>query len=246
MVISFLKTIIFIKIFNKISPKQGIGRQICKTLYELGTKVIAVSRSKGPLDSLASECPGIEIVSVDLSKWTETRSALKHITFLDGLVNVAGVAVIKPFLEMTESDFDAQFNVNFKAIYNLCQFLTPKIKDGGAIVNISSLASMIGIEGHSVNGPTKAALDNFMKNLVLELGPRKIRVNNVNPTVILTRMGRQNWSDPAKADPLISRIPLRRFGEVHEVVEPILFLLSDKSSFINGHCLPLEGGYLTG
>lgn len=214
-------------------------------MHEIGTKVIAVSRTQGPLDTLASECPGIETVTVDLSKWTETRAALKHVTYLDGLVNVAGIAIIKPFPEMTESDFDAQFNVNFKAIYNLCQFLTPKVKDGGAIVNISSLASMVGIHGHSVYGPTKAALDNFMKNLVLELAPRKIRVNNVNPTVILTRMGRENWSDPAKANPVTSRIPLGRFGEVHEVVEPILFLLSERSSFINGHCLPLEGGYLT-
>ncbi|XP_063697129.1 L-xylulose reductase [Culicoides brevitarsis] len=223
----------------------GIGNQLCKTLHELGAKVIAVSRNQKPLDELAAECSGIKTIAVDLAKWQETREALKNITFLDALVNSAGVAVIKPFAEMTESDFDHQFNVNFKAIYNLCQFLSPKIRDGGSIVNISSLASMIGIEGHSVYGPTKAALDNFMKNLVLELGPRKIRVNNVNPTVILTRMGRENWSDPAKADPLISRIPLRRFGEVHEVVEPIIFLLSDKSSFINGHCLPLEGGYLT-
>lgn len=102
------------------------------------------------------------------------------------------------------------------------------------------------IVGHSVYGPTKAAMDNFTKNLAIELGPRKIRVNNVNPTVILTRMGRDNWSDPAKADPLLAKIPLGRFGEVHEVVEPVLFLLSNRSSFVNAIAMPIEGGCLTG
>lgn len=80
------------------------------------------------------------------------------------------------------------------------------------------------------------------KNLALELAPRKIRVNSVNPTVILTRMGRENWSDPKKGEPVLNRIPMKRFGEVKEVVDPVLWLLSDESSYINGHCLPVEGG----
>lgn len=205
-----------------------------------------MSRSIGPLEELKTACPGIQTVSIDLTNWSGTREALKSIQSLDGLVNNAGMAIIKPFSEMTEEDFDAQFNTNFKSIYNLCQFLGPKIINGGSIVNVSSLAGFIGIPGHSVYGPTKAALDNFMKNLAIEYGPRRIRVNNVNPTVILTRMGRENWSDPTKADPVKAKIPLGRFGEVHEVVEPILFLLSDRASYINGHCLPLEGGFLTG
>ena len=69
---------------------------------------------------------------------------------------------------------------------------------------------------------------------------------SINPTVILTRMGKDNWADPVKADPLLSKIPLRRFGEVKEVVDPILFLLSDRSAYINGQMLPVEGGFLAG
>lgn len=118
--------------------------------------------------------------------------------------------------------------------------------EGSSIVNLSSLAALKGFMGHSVYTMTKAALDGMTKSLAIELGPKKIRVNSVNPTVILTRMGRDNWSDPVKADPLKSKIPLGRFGEVNEVVEPIVFLLSDKSSYINGQCLAVEGGYLAG
>lgn len=140
--------------------------------------------------------------------------------------------------------FISTMNVNFKAAFNVTQFLLPKIRDYGTIVNVSSLAGLVSCQNHSIYSATKAALDSFTKSLALELAPRKIRVNSVNPTVILTRMGRDNWSDPAKADPLLARIPLRRFGEVDEVVEPICFLLSNKSSYVNAHCLPLEGGFL--
>jgi L-xylulose reductase len=108
----------------------------------------------------------------------------------------------------------------------------------------NTIFSLRSLQGHSVYSMSKAGLDALTKSLAVELGPRKIRVNSVNPTVILTRLGRENWSDPAKADSLINQIPLRRFGEVSEVVEPVIFLLSDKSSFINGTLMPIEGGFL--
>lgn len=138
----------------------------------------------------------------------------------------------------------SQFDVNFKAVFNVTQQIVPRLKSGSSIVNVSSLASKIGIQGHSVYSATKAAVDSLTQSLALELGPRNIRVNSVNPTVILTKMGRKNWSDPAKSEPLLNNIPLHRFGEVSEVVDAIVYFLSDKSSFVNGHSLPLEGGYL--
>uniref|UniRef100_A0A182NB26 Ketoreductase domain-containing protein n=1 Tax=Anopheles dirus TaxID=7168 RepID=A0A182NB26_9DIPT len=225
---------------------QGIGNELCQALDRLGAKVIAVSRSAGPLEELKAACPAIETIQVDLSDWSGTRAALGSLEKVDGLVNNAGVAVIKPFLELTEEDYDRTFDVNVKAAFNVAQLLTPKMAAGSSIVNVSSLAGLKAIHGHCAYSMSKAAIDGLTRNLALELGPRKIRVNSVNPTVILTRMGRANWSDPAKADPLKSKIPLGRFGEVSEVVEPIVYLLSDRSSFVNGHCLPLEGGFLAG
>lgn len=118
-------------------------------------------------------------------------------------------------------------------------------RDGnGSIVNISSAAGIASLHGHSVYSATKAAVDSLTKTLALELGEQKIRVNSVNPTVILTKMGRDNWSDPKKSEPLLSKIPLHRFGEVDEVIDAVVYLLSNKSSYINGHCLPVEGGLL--
>lgn len=117
------------------------------------------------------------------------------------------------------------------------------MKDGGSIVNLSSLAGLSALANHTVYSASKAAVDGLTRAFALELGPRKIRVNSVNPTVVWTEMSIPNWSDPAKADPLKNRTPLHRFAEMNEAVEPIIYLLSNRSSFINGHSLPIEGGF---
>lgn len=133
-------------------------------------------------------------------------------------------------------------NINVKAVFNVTQALLPNIKDGGSIVNLSSLAGLRALANHSLYSASKAALDALTRSFALELGSRNIRVNSVNPTVVLTKMSIRNWSEPLKAEKMKSRIPLHRFAELNEVTDPIIFLLSDKSSFINGLSLPIEGG----
>lgn len=227
----------------------GIGHDIVVRLIQLKSKVIGISRSSQPLDDLKTELNSSNFtpIQLDLSNWSQTREVLKNLDIkVDGIVNNAGTAIIKPFEELSEEDYDSIMNTNLKACFNVVQSLSPKLNDGSSIVNISSLAGLKAFHGHSVYSMSKAGLDAFTKSLALELAPRKIRVNSVNPTVILTRMGRENWSDPVKAGPLISKIPLARFGEVKEVVDPVIWLLSDDSSYVNSHCLPLEGGFLGG
>lgn len=91
---------------NKRLLITGIGNELCKTLAGMGAKVIAVSRSVGPLEALKAECPTIEAISVDLSDWNATRAALAKIDRVNGLVNNAGIAIIKPYDQLTEKDFD--------------------------------------------------------------------------------------------------------------------------------------------
>lgn len=140
------------------------------------------------------------------------------------------------------SFFHSTINVNVKAIFNVTQVLLPYINNGGSIVNVSSLASLRALANHSIYSASKSAVDSLTRSFALEFGPRQIRVNSVNPTVVLTQMSIPNWSEPTKAEKMKSRIPLHRFAELNEVSDPIIFLLSDKSSFINGHSLPIEGG----
>lgn len=138
--------------------------------------------------------------------------------------------------------FISTINVNVKAVFNVTQALLPNMNDGGSIVNLSSLAGLRALANHSIYSASKAAVDSLTRSFALELGPRNIRVNSINPTVVLTKMSIPNWSEPTKAEKMKSRIPLHRFAELNEVSDPIIFLLSNKSSFINGHSLPIDGG----
>lgn len=134
-------------------------------------------------------------------------------------------------------------NINVKAVFNVTQVLSPYFKSGASIVNLSSLAGLRAFPEHSLYHISKAGVDALTRSLALEFGPRNIRVNSVNPTACMTEMGRAVWSDKKKAEGLWSRIPLYRFAEVKEVVDPILFFLGSQSSFVNGHSLPIEGGF---
>ncbi|KAL7989505.1 hypothetical protein Chor_012171 [Crotalus horridus] len=169
---------------------------------------------------------GIQTLCVDLADWEATEAALSTVEDIDLLVNNAAVAVLQPFLEI---------------------FAQKLIARGapGVIVNVSSQASQRAMLNHTVYSATKSALDMLTKSMALELGPHKIRVNCVNPTVVMTNMGRQNWSDPQKSGPMLSRIPLGKFAEVDEVVNGILFLLSDQSNMTTGATLPIDGGFLS-
>ncbi|KAI4456147.1 d-erythrulose reductase [Holotrichia oblita] len=226
---------------------QGIGRDIAKQLALCGAEVIAVSRSVDLLASLQQEVPAIKVIAVDLSNWIGTKEILGNIGHIDLLVNNAGLAILEPLTEVTEEHVDQLFAINVKALINVTQIVAKDLiarKVPGAIVNVSSQASMAGLEDHSVYCATKGAVDAYTRAAALELGPHGIRVNSVNPTVIMTAMGRLGWSDPTKANPMLKRIPLGRFGEVNEVVDAVLYLLSDRASMVTGTSLPVDGGFL--
>ncbi|CRL03427.1 CLUMA_CG016236, isoform B [Clunio marinus] len=220
-----------------------IGRDLVKALVENGANVVGVSRSAGPLDALKEELKGKKFhpVQLDLGNWKLTKETLGKLDMkFDGIVNNAGIAVVNPIEKVTEEEIDLLFNVNWKGCFNVIQTLLPKIKEGGSIVNVSSVSGLTSFWGHGVYSSTKAALDALTTTLAIELAPKKIRVNSVNPTVILTKLGREAWADPEKSNAMKEKIPFKRFGEIKEVVEPIMFLLSDQSSYINGIKMPIE------
>uniref|UniRef100_A0A3Q2Z4N1 Dicarbonyl/L-xylulose reductase n=1 Tax=Hippocampus comes TaxID=109280 RepID=A0A3Q2Z4N1_HIPCM len=225
----------------------GIGRATALSLARYGAIVTAVTRTQSDLDSLVHECPSIIPVCVDLADWGATDAALKNIGPIDLLINNAACATLQPFLEVTPDQFDQSFTVNVKAVLHVSQVVARGMiarRSGGSIVNVSSQASQCALKNHTVYCATKGALDMLTKVMALELGPHQIRVNSVNPTVVMTEMGRRGWSDSEKAKTMTSRIPLGRFAEVDEVVNSILFLLSDKSTMTNGVSLPVDGGFL--
>uniref|UniRef100_A0A2P2HYK2 L-xylulose reductase-like n=1 Tax=Hirondellea gigas TaxID=1518452 RepID=A0A2P2HYK2_9CRUS len=223
----------------------GIGRATALKLAELGAQVIALSRTKAHLDSLKQENPSIEIICVDLVEWSTTREAIKKVTPIHLLVNNAGICLQTPLLDATPEQFDLIFNVNLKAIMNVSQIVVADLLERnlkGNIVNVSSLASHRGVANFFLYAASKSAVDSFTKTMALELSPKGIRVNAVNPTVVMTEMGRHVWSDKEKSEAVLARIPQGKFVEKLDVVNGIVFLLSDNSDMINGHMLLIEGG----
>ncbi|MCL4135421.1 UNVERIFIED_CONTAM: hypothetical protein GTU68_060151 [Idotea baltica] len=225
----------------------GIGRGIVLKLAELGAEVYAVGRREEHLSSLRKENPKINTIQLDVTDWNQTRETVEKLTPIHLLVNNAAIALLNSVLEATPEEFDTSFNLNVKAVINITQTMAKGLiskKESGCVVNLSSQASHLALRNHLIYCSSKASLDMLTKSFALELGPHNIRVNAVNPTVVMTDMGKIGWSDPAKAAVMLSRIPQGRFAEVEEVVNAVIYLLSDRSEMINGHALPVDGGFL--
>jgi len=136
-------------------------------------------------------------------------------------------------------------NINVKSIINVSQVVAKSLiarGSPGSIVNVSSQAAVIALDSHTIYCASKGALDQLTRTMTLELGPQKIRVNSVNPTVVLTEMS-LHWDTNPLGAVMKKRIPLGRFAEVSEIVSPVLFLLSDAASMISGASLMVDGGY---
>lgn len=224
---------------------KGIGRAIATLLAQQGADVIALSRSEADLATLSAEIGG-RTVAVDLADAEATRTAARAALPFDLLVNCAGTTALDPFVDLTADTFDRIMAVNAKAPMIVAQEYARRcIADGrdGSIVNVSSDAAFLGVIDHAAYCASKAALDALSRVMANELGPHRIRVNCVNPTITLTDMARKAWSDPARSGPRLSRMPLGRFLEPAEVAEAVLFLLSDRAAMITGVSLRTDGGF---
>ena len=159
----------------------------------------------------------------------------------------AGTAKFAPFELVDEAFFDHLFNINVKGAYFTIQKLLPVLKDGSSIV-INGSASVHGSNpSNSVYPATKAAVNSFAKTLSRDLLPRRIRVNTVNPGLIdtpgITKLGLPQEALDGFLKLVDTLVPLGRQGHTSEVVGYVAFLLSDKSSFILGTELTIDGGY---
>lgn len=225
---------------------KGIGRATAVLLSRRGARVAAISRSAEDLASLAEEI-GCDTVAADLAD-AEAASAAAHALMpADLLVNCAGITELQSFLDTDTATFDRIMAVNVRAAMIVAQVVARGLIERGrpgAIVNVSSTASTLGVPDHTAYCASKGALDSLTAVMAVELGRHAIRVNAVNPTVTLTPMAVKAWSDPQKAGAMLQRIPLGRFIEPEEVAEAIAYLLGDRAAMISGVTLPVDGGLL--
>ncbi|MET3580299.1 NAD(P)-dependent dehydrogenase (short-subunit alcohol dehydrogenase family) [Mesorhizobium robiniae] len=223
----------------------GIGGATVRHLVRANANVIAAGRSREALDAIAKET-GCRTVAFDLASEDEIRGALEGLD-LWGVVNCGGFGgEIATPMDTDIAIFDKVITINARGALLVTKYATQqmvRIGKGGAIVNVSSQAALVALEGHISYGSSKAALENITRCSALELGKYGIRVNSVNPTVVMTPISSGHWSQPHVAEPFLKQMPLGRWATEDEIAGPIVFLLSDAASMITGISLPIDGGY---
>ncbi len=223
----------------------GIGGATVRQLVAAGADVIASGRSEKALAGLEQET-GARTCPFDLSSEESVRSALDGLDVW-GIVNCGGYGgEIATPMETDIAVFDKVITINARGALLVTKYASQtmvRLGRGGSIVNVSSQASLVALEGHISYGSSKAALDNITRVSALELGKYNIRVNSVNPTVVMTPMSAWYWGRPEIEGPFLSAMPLGRWATEDEIAAPIVFLLSDAASMISGVSLPIDGGY---
>lgn len=223
----------------------GIGLDIAQALAELGANLVLIGRNRDILAELEQSL-GALTFSVDITDEAAVNAVFSEMPALDGLVNCAGISILDDVLDVKAKDLEQIMATNVTASAVVArEAARHMIANGrqGSIVNVSSQAAMAALPGHLGYCASKAAMDAMTRVLCLELGPKGIRVNSVNPTVTLTPMAERAWADPAKRDPMLAAIPLGRFATPREVALPVAFLLSSAASMISGISLPIDGGF---
>jgi NAD(P)-dependent dehydrogenase (short-subunit alcohol dehydrogenase family) len=220
---------------------KGIGRAIAMQLAEAGAHVVALSRDAADLRTLKAEP-----IAADLADLEPALDQVRAKMPLDLLVNNAGITALEPFLTTRPETFHRIMAVNAFAAFRLMQVVGEALVArgvSGAIVNVSSNAAYLGVPAHAAYCASKAAMDALTRVAAVELGPHRIRVNSINPSVTMTPMGAMAWSDPAKAGAVLARIPLGKFLDPDEVAAAACWLLSDAASGITGTCLDVDHGF---
>jgi 3-oxoacyl-[acyl-carrier protein] reductase len=231
---------------------KGIGAAIAKALAAQGASVVVnYASSKAGADSVvdAITAAGGKAVAVggDVSKAADAQGIIKTAveTYgrLDILVNNSGVYEFAPIEEITEEHFHKHFNVNVLGLLLTTQAAVKHLGEGASIVNVSSVASRITPPGSAVYTATKSAVDGITGVLAKELGPRKIRVNSVNPGMVATEgthsagiIGSdfETWA--------VSTTPLGRIGQPDDIADIVAFLASEDSRWMTGESLIASGG----
>jgi len=224
---------------------RGIGKSIANHFAENDYKVIGTSRNDFEFDNKSENLIPIKLDITSRDDVKKCFNDLKSKDLLpDILINNAGITSDQLFLKMKDDDWDSVISTNLTGTYNLTKiFIRNMIKNkNGRIINISSVAGLMGNPGQVNYSSSKSALNGFTKSLAKEIGSRNITVNSIAPGFIDTDM--TSFLDNDAKNAIIKDIPLKRFGEASDVAELALFLASNEASYITGQTISIDGGLL--
>lgn len=234
---------------------KGIGAAIARAFGRARAKVVvnyASSKAGADLVVAEIEAAGGTAIAVQASL-TEEQDVIRLFAetkrrygTLHVLVNNAGVYAFSPLAEVTAAEFHRQFNINVLGLLLACREAVPLFgPDGGSIINISSVASTFPMPNNAVYAGTKGAVDTITRVLAVELGPRKIRVNGVNPGLVITE-GSEAFGTADPESPVRKMIeaqtPLGRVGQPDDVASTVLHLASKQADWVTGELWAISGG----
>jgi NAD(P)-dependent dehydrogenase (short-subunit alcohol dehydrogenase family) len=232
----------------------GIGAETALHFAKYGASLSITGRNEDNLKEVAKKCQElgntkIHVIVADVTKDSKMiiESTINTFGSLDVLVNNAGILLMGTIENTSMEQYDNIFNVNVRAVYELTMLAVPHlVKTKGSVVNVSSVCGLKSFSGALAYCMSKSAIDQMTKCIALELAPKQVRVNSVNPGVIITELQKRGGLNEEAYDKFLDHSkethPLGRPGNVEEVAETIIFLASDKASFITGTNLPVDGG----
>ncbi|KAI5633700.1 enoyl-(Acyl carrier protein) reductase domain-containing protein [Phthorimaea operculella] len=239
------------KVVLVTGASSGIGAETAIEFAKAGAHVALTGRNEQNLQAVAAKCPSSLIIVADMNKEQDVENIIKSVIDrfekLDVLVNNAGILESGTIENTSLDQYDRVMNTNVRGPYHLTMLAAPHlIKTKGSIVNVSSVTGMRSFPNVLAYCMSKAALDQFTRCVALELAPKSVRVNAVNPGVIATGIHMKSSMNEQQYEEFLKHCAnthaLGRPGEAKEVASVILFLASDAASNITGATLPVDGG----
>lgn len=244
---------------NKVAlitgASSGIGRATAKLFAEKGATVVAIGRNESELSLLRDETRDFEgslkVHLADVLEHTQIdrilSQTIQHSGQIDVLVNAAGVIKSGDIENTSLDEFDGMININVRSVFYLMQKCIPFLEQTkGNIVNVSSVTGLRAFPGVLAYCVSKAAVDQLTRCAALDLAPKGIRVNAVNPGVVVTNLHKRGGMTDQAYEAFLANAanthPLGRPGEAAEVAELISFLASEKSGWITGVTYSIDGG----
>ena len=233
----------------------GIGQAIAERLAQEGANLVVdyrhIDNAQATVDKITAAGGKAILVHADVSSIPDcanlVEQAWQQLGSCDILVNNAGVEKSASFVDVTEADFDAVMDINFKGAFFLTQAFVRKLvaaKAPGRVINISSVHEDMVFPHFSTYCASKGAMRMLMRDLCVELGPLGITVNNIAPGAINTPINTSLLADKPKLDALLANIPLGRLGTPEEVAGVAAFLASDDGAYVTGSTYFLDGGLI--
>ena len=233
---------------------KGLGKVFAMTLAEAGADVAIAARNVEEARGTAAEIAGatgrkVRAFAADVSLAAEVDRLIGNaedaIGGIDILINNAGNNIRGSAHELSEADWDTVLDLNLKSPFMLARRLAPKMAERGwgRIINLGSILSSIGVPGRTPYASSKAGILGLTRVLALEYATKGVTVNAICPGPFATDMNKPLLEDPEKYRAFVAKIPMGRWGELHEIAGAALFLASDAASYVTGSALYVDGGW---